>query len=211
MTDQSITCPYCGKKISLTEALTHPIEEKLRKDFESENKRKECEHEAASEALKKEHSQALAGERAAIEKAAKKRAEDALVQELKDLKAERDEKAKLLDEARRQELALRKRQRELEERERTLALEVERKLDEERAKIREDALAKSAEEHHLRDREKDKQLDDMRKQIEECATCWRNIINWWILGRFSTTRGVNLNLLRGRMRGRSLRLMRPCS
>jgi hypothetical protein len=167
MTDQSILCPHCGKKIQLTEALTHPIEEKLRKDFESENKRKEREHEAAIEALKKEQAQALAGERAAVEKAAKKRAEDALAQDMKDLKSQLEEKAKLLEDARKQELALRKREREIEERSRSLALDLERKLDEGRAKIREDALTKAAEEHHLRDREKDKQLEDMRKQIED--------------------------------------------
>ncbi len=167
MTDQSITCPHCGKKILLTEALTHPIEEKLRNDFESENKRKEREHEAAIEAIKKEHAQELAGERAALEKAAKKRAEEALAKDMKDLRSELSEKAKLLDEAQKQELALRKKQRELEDRERSLALELERKLDTERAKIREDALAKAAEEHHLREREKDKQLEDMRRQIED--------------------------------------------
>ena len=167
MIDQSILCPHCGKKIQLTEALTHPIEEKLRREFDSETKKAEREHEAALEALKKEHAQGIASERAAIEKAARKRAEEVLAQDMMDLKSQLNEKAKLLDDARKQELTLRKREREIEERSRALALELERKLDEERAKIREDALAKAAEEHHLRDREKDKQLEDMRKQIED--------------------------------------------
>jgi len=48
-----------------------------------------------------------------------------------------------------------------------MGLELERKLDEGRGKIREDALARAAEEHHLKDREKDKQLEDMRRQIED--------------------------------------------
>ena len=167
MNDQSILCPNCGERIPLTEALTHPIEEKLRKEFDSETKKKERDHETAIEALKREHAQGIAAERAAIEKTARKRAEDALAQDLKDLKAQLAEKAKLLVAAQTQELALRKRKRELEERERAMGLELERKLDEERGKIQEDALTKAAEEHHLRDRDKDKQLADMRRQIEE--------------------------------------------
>ncbi|MCX5791856.1 MAG: DUF2130 domain-containing protein [Elusimicrobia bacterium] len=167
MTDQSIVCPHCGKRVPLTEALTHPIEEKLRKEFDTAAKKMEREHEAQIFAIKKAQAEEFAGERAAIEKAARKRAEDTLAQDMKDLKTQLEEKAKLLDDARKHELALRKRQRELEERERSMSLELERKLDEERSKIREDALAKAAEEHHLRDKEKDKQLEDMRKQIED--------------------------------------------
>ncbi len=160
MTDQSILCPHCGKKIQLTEALTHPIEEKLRKDFESENKRKEHEHETAIEALKKEQAQALAGERAAIEKAAKKRAEETLAHDMKDLKSQLEEKAKLLEDARKQELALRKREREIEERESGLKLEVQRTLDKERAKIREEAAAKALGEQQTA-------LNDLKLQLEE--------------------------------------------
>jgi hypothetical protein len=47
MIEQSVACPHCGKKIPLTEALTHPIEEKLRKEFDSETRKSEREHEAA--------------------------------------------------------------------------------------------------------------------------------------------------------------------
>ncbi len=167
MTDQSIVCPHCGKKIPLSEALTHPIEEKLRKELESEIKKKERDHETAIEALKKAHEQKMAAERAAIEKTAKKHAEESVALDFKDVKAQLEEKTKSLEDAQKHELALLKQKRELEERERSLRLEMERKLDNERTKIREEALAKATEEHHLKDKEKDKQLDDMRKQIEE--------------------------------------------
>ena len=158
--EQSILCPHCGKRIPLTEALTHPIEEKLRREFDSETKKKEREYEATVEVLKKEHAQGLASERAAIEKAAKKRADDAAAQDLKDLKAQLDEKAKLLEDARKHELALRKREREIEERESSLKLEVQRTLDKERAKIRDEAAAKALSEHQL-------ELTDLKTQLEE--------------------------------------------
>ncbi|NNN05218.1 MAG: DUF2130 domain-containing protein [Elusimicrobia bacterium] len=160
MIEQSIACPHCGKKIPLTEALTHPIEEKLRKEFASESKKSEHEHEAAIEALRKENAQKLADERVAIEKAARKRVEDALGQDMKDLKSELAEKAKLLDEARRDELAMRKREREIEERENTLKLETQRTLDKERSKIREEAAAKALGERQI-------ELDDLKTQLED--------------------------------------------
>lgn len=160
MLEQSISCPHCGKKIPLTEALTHPIEEKLRKEFSSETKKSEREHEAAVEALKKEHAQELVGERVAIEKAARKRVEDALAQDMKDLKSELAEKAKLLDEARKEELALRKREREIDERENTLKLETQRTLDKERTRIREEAATKALGERQI-------ELDDLKTQLED--------------------------------------------
>jgi len=46
-------------------------------------------------------------------------------------------------------------------------LTVTRRLDEERAKVRDAAMRERDEEHRLKLGEKDKQLDDMRKQIEE--------------------------------------------
>jgi hypothetical protein len=65
------------------------------------------------------------------------------------------------------EMEMRKRQRDLEEKERNLRLEVERTLDAERKSIWEQAQQKLSEEHHLRELEKDRQLSDMRKQIED--------------------------------------------
>lgn len=167
MIEQSIACPHCGKKIPLTEALTHPIEEKLRKEFESESKKAEREHEAALEALKKEHTQALAGERAAIEKVARKRAEDAAAQDLKDMKAQLLEKTGLLEDARKNELALRKREREVSERESALKLEVERTLDKERAKIREEAAAKALGQHKVELADLQAQLSERTKQLSD--------------------------------------------
>lgn len=57
--------------------------------------------------------------------------------------------------------------RELEDREKNLKLEVARKLDDERKKIWEDATKKISEEQRLKEADKDKQLADLHKQIEE--------------------------------------------
>jgi len=167
MPDQHITCPQCGAKIPLTEAFTREIEEKLRSQYEGELKKKNDESLAALKAKDKELEGKLTQERARLEAQAKQRAQESITIEMKDLRDQLQEKAKQLEASRQQELDLRKRQRELEERERSLKLEVERKLDAERKKIREEAETRAAEEHHLRDLESNKQLADMRKQIED--------------------------------------------
>jgi hypothetical protein len=160
MPEQYITCPKCGNKIQLSEAFTHEIEEKLRSEFGKERA-------LALEARDREHREAMARERTTLEQQAKRKAEESAALELKDLKNRLDEQAKQLDSARKQELELRKGKRELEERERNLALDLERKLDEERKRIWEEAGRKISDEQRLKLAEKDKLADDMRRQIEE--------------------------------------------
>ena len=72
-----------------------------------------------------------------------------------------------LEAARKRELKFRKRQRELDERQKNLELELQRKLDIERKRMEEQISARLADEGRLRDMEKDKQLADMRRQIDD--------------------------------------------
>lgn len=149
MPEQVIICPNCQKKIPLTEAISHQIREKLHKEFEGEYKKKEQE-------IKEK-----------LEKEVKQKAEEAVAIELKDLHDQIGEKDEKLKKAQDAELELRKQKRELEESKRTFELEMTRKLDEEREKIRDMTLEEVMEEHRLKDLEKDKQIADMLKQIDE--------------------------------------------
>lgn len=97
----------------------------------------------------------------------KKEAQDKVSLDLKDLKSQLAEKDKRLKQAEDNELELRKRQKALEDREKSFELERQRTLDQERKKIWEDASKKLLEEHQLKDADKDKQMEDMRRQIEE--------------------------------------------
>jgi hypothetical protein len=51
MADQVIICPHCHREIPLTEAISHQIREQLRKEFDSEVKKKEEELTAKEHAL----------------------------------------------------------------------------------------------------------------------------------------------------------------
>jgi hypothetical protein len=123
ITDQSISCPSCGKQIPLTRALRSEIEASVRQHFEE---------------------QIAERERA--------------------LRAEYDRE---LEEARRVELALRKRERQLERQHKDLELTVARQVDEERSRIVAETQARLGEQQRLKDAEKERQLADMRRQIED--------------------------------------------
>jgi hypothetical protein len=167
MAEQIIACPNCGKKIQLTEAFTREIEQKLRTEFEGEAKKLEKEHAADLKAKEKDFEEKLARDKALMERQAREQAEQSVTVELQDLKAQLDEKGKEVDQAQKRELDLRKRIRDIEEREKTLELEVHRKVDAERKTIWEEAAKTASDEHRLKDAEKDKRMEDMKAQIEE--------------------------------------------
>lgn len=80
-------------------------------------------------------------------------------EEFEELQNELKEKSKKLEEAQNYERKLRKELKEVEERQKQLDLEVERKVDEEKSKIRE--------QHRLELSEKDEQMGNMQRQIDE--------------------------------------------
>jgi hypothetical protein len=167
MPEQFITCPNCGKKIQLTEAFTREIEQKLLTEFEGETEKLERRHAAELKAKEKEYEELLAREKALMEKQARKRAEQSVSTEFRDLQSQLDEKAKQVEQAQRRELGLLRRVREVEEREKALELEVQQKVDAEKKAIWEQAAKTAAEQHRLKDAEKEKQIADMKTQIDD--------------------------------------------
>jgi hypothetical protein len=145
MADQSITCPSCGKKIPLTRALRAEIEDAMKAEFERR----------------------LEDECARAEKEAAKKAEKRIALEMAAAQELLKEQAKELEEAKRNEVAMRRRERDLERRQADLEVTIERTLADERAKVVEDTQRRIAEEHRLKDAEKERQLADMRRQIED--------------------------------------------
>jgi len=145
MAEPSITCPSCGKKIPLTRALRTEIEASVREDYERR----------------------LSEEVERARKQGGKEAEKKSAQEVTALKAELDTQAKDLERAKQAELALRKRERDLERKQEDVELTVARKLDDERNRIVTETQTRLAEQQRLKDAEKERQLADMRRQIED--------------------------------------------
>jgi len=179
--EDRIRCPNCGTNIPLSKALSHKIEEGIRQEYEAkasesaarirsreaslEKERKELD--AAREEADRVIAEKLRVERVALLRKAREKAREELQVELKDMKEDSAEQARRLEAARKAELALRKKARELEEGKKNLDVELARRLDEEREKIRQQSLEMFSEEHRLKDMEKEKKIGDMLKTIEE--------------------------------------------
>jgi hypothetical protein len=109
----------------------------------------------------------LSEEREKIKSEAAKEVREVVSIEIRDLRNQAAERDRKIAEAGKIELDLRKQNRELEERGKSLELEVVRKVDAERAKIQEDTARQLQEEHRLKDAEKDKKLQDALKVNDE--------------------------------------------
>lgn len=178
--ETNITCPKCGAEIPLTEAVSHHIREQLAGDFDKQRQelnaaiaaREEklntarMELEQRQQALQAEVSRQLAAERQALLAEAGRQAEARLGTQIRDLESQVTEQRGKLKTAQDAELALRKRQREVEESAANLQLEVARKLDAERAKIADTARQQAVEAERLKLADKEKLIGDLQREIQ---------------------------------------------
>lgn len=149
MQDQIIHCPQCNTEIPLNDALTKTIRLQLEEQLEDK--------------MNKEFQK----EKAKLWETAQAKAAEKLDVELKELQQANEDQATQLAAMRDQELALRKQQRALVEQEKNLKLEVERTLDQERSLIADQAKEEASNEMRLKMAEKDKQMEQLRKSLEE--------------------------------------------
>lgn len=156
MSSNTIICPNCKTDIPLSEALTKQVEQEYQAKFELEKEKikKELWVVAQKKALEKSQKEILEQQKEKDKK-------------LSEMQEQLLENAKKLAESEANELNLRKKARELEEKEKKIELEFQRKIDEEREKIAEEVRKLEDEKQSLKLQEKDKQLDMMRKQIDD--------------------------------------------
>lgn len=149
MNTSLIKCTNCGQEIEISQALRHQIEEQVITTLEAS-------HKTEIEKIKKE-----------TEEKARRELEEKNSLELQDLKKQLEEKALKLQDMQEQELELRKKARDLEEKEKEMALQLERKLDEERKRIEEKILREESEKQRLKEAEKDKVINDLKIALED--------------------------------------------
>jgi hypothetical protein len=177
-----ITCPNCQTPIDIDQALAHQIEHNLTGKFQKEKAVLEKSQKDLVEKLEtvqkqneEEKKKLLAAQeqklkvelwQKAQEEARKKIQEtsEKAVKELEEQLREQRLRAKAAEEA---ELEMRKRQRQIEEREKQLELQVERELDK-RVKEEQEKFSKiETERFSLKEKEYQKQIDDMKNLVEE--------------------------------------------
>jgi hypothetical protein len=180
MNSNSILCPSCKTEIELTSAVASQVREKLAAEFHAEREKQEREFAEKNAQLqaqfkKLRESQAavdeqveekLRAERLKLQAEAKKNAQGEFQQELTALQEELKSKSDRLAAAQKAELELRRKEQDLLDRQQALELEVAKKLAEERAKLQENAREHALGEQALKMADKDKQIEDLRKQIE---------------------------------------------
>ncbi len=105
--------------------------------------------------------------KAEVAKAAEERARQAADKQMRTLQERVTTQHKQLQQAEQAEMAARKAKQEAEDATRTMELQVSRRLDEERGKVRDAVIREREGEHRLKLAEKDQQLEGMRKQIEQ--------------------------------------------
>jgi hypothetical protein len=176
-----ITCPNCQMQIEITEVISAQLRASIRGELEGEmnaarQKLRQQQEELAkqqrelqqqAEAVEEQVRTKLGEERRELEQKARQRAKEELGVEIQDRDAELARLRAKTEQADRNELAFRREKRELEEKLRTADLEVERRLQEEMKKVREQAMRELDEQHRLKLLEKEQQVDGLRRQIEE--------------------------------------------
>ncbi len=168
--EQVITCPHCNGEFPLTEALFNRVRDSMKAELgrvEAELKRREAELKKEKAEMEAVLSERVKSETMRIEEEAAKKAFESAGTEIRALRDEKEQKDKLLEEARKNELELRKKAADMEEREKTLDLTIERRLASEREKIRQSTLEAFADEHRLKDMEKDRRIDDLTRLAAE--------------------------------------------
>jgi hypothetical protein len=118
-------------------------------------------------ASEKEFEEKLKAEYQRLEREVKEKVDASIAIEIKDLKTQVREKEERLQKAQDAELEVRKEKRELEEAKKSFELEMNRKLDQERQRIKADATKALTEEFNLKELDREKLISDMKKQIED--------------------------------------------
>src|SRR6516225_3639978 len=169
-----IKCPNCGTLIPVSEAISHQIAEKTRAEFRAEASRqqkvfaaREKDLQAKEDALEKTIQDRLRAQQAEVVKEAQTKAREAVSLELEDLKRQASEKDQKLTALQSTELELRKQKRDLEDKQKTLDLELQRKLSEESKRIKSETAKEVRDELSIQIKElREKTADKDRKLAE---------------------------------------------
>ena len=133
-------------------------QELQKKNKEVENKKKEIENIVAErtkqevDKLKEETAEQLKRENA---------------KELEFIKNQLTSKDAIIDDFKKQEFKLRNQKNELEEEKKLFEIRKQRELDDAKKEIREKALIEAAEQNHLKNKEKDKIIESLKKSLED--------------------------------------------
>jgi len=192
----NIICPNCKIEIEITEVMSAQLRASIRGELEAELNatrqglkqqqdelaRQQRELQEKAEAVDEQVRAKLDQERRQLEESLRKKPSDERAElirqtqertreelgvQLKDRDVELSKLRAKAEQADRNELTFLKQKRDLEEKLRNIDLEVERRLQDASKKVREQALKELDEQHRLKLLEKEQQVEQLRRQIED--------------------------------------------
>ncbi|EKE22213.1 MAG: hypothetical protein ACD_7C00020G0021 [uncultured bacterium] len=152
-----------NKEKKKVESDKQSIEDEVKKRTDEERSKLEEEREG----LKNKIAHEVEKEKGELIKKAEQKIQEDVALKLKDLENQNKEQGEKLEKAEQKELELRKKMRDVEVQKKNLDLELQRKMDEEREKITEEVKKEADESHRMKLLEKEKQMEQMRKTIED--------------------------------------------
>lgn len=172
-----ITCPECKHEFSPDQSLKHQLDHLMQEErlalassyAEKENALKLEKEELSKKATSIDQlvSEKLITEKSKLKIDLEKKLRGDLSTELDGLRKELEEKQEKLNKAKTLEIEMEKIKRETKEREDALKLNYEKELNAEKSKIESAIVEREGHRNEMKLAERDKQLNDLRKQLEE--------------------------------------------
>ncbi len=154
-----IKCPSCGNLFALGEAEAEEYKKELQQQMKDYVKKKDDEFKRKADDFEKQ--------KVLIEAAAHQKAAEELAVKLRTLEEEARTRTIQLQELQKKELDFMREKNELEQRARNIDIEIEKRMLEDRKKIEEATMQRESQLFDLKLKEKELQLESMKKTIEE--------------------------------------------
>jgi len=170
----NIICPNCKIQIEITEVMSAQLRASIRNELDAELnatrerlKARQQELDRKAETVEQQVQAKLSEGRQLLERKIRDKAKEELAVELKDRETALAELQARVQQANQKELTFLREKRDLEEKVRSVELEVARRTQDELKKVREQTLKEMDEQHRLKLMEKEQQVEALRRQIED--------------------------------------------
>lgn len=177
MSTTTIQCPKCKHEFPSSDIIDHQLQHLMKAEkeiLERQFSEKEVKLRSFQSKLKQQEleientvTKKLAQREGAIKSELKEKVKVEYQFEISELQNEILEKQKLINNAKSKELELAKLQRKFEEQKRDFEIEMEQALSKERSTLESQISLREQQKHSLKYAEKEKQLFDLKKQLEE--------------------------------------------
>ena len=155
----NIKCPKCGHSFALGEAEAEEYKKELRKEMQAYKEKKDLEIKRREEEFEREKVQ--------IQSATQKKITEELLQKMRSLEEDANQKSLQLQLFQKKELDLLREKSELEEKQKSMEYEIEKRVLESRKAVEERTLQQANERFDLERKEFEIQMAQQKKLIEE--------------------------------------------